>query len=241
MPDNDGVSDRRNPGNPRWHLADQVTDAVRRRFSAQILAVGAHGALAHGDEAEDCEVRLVVVTYRPGEGPRPATRRIDGVIVDLGVISAEQYLGHARTLSTSWPLAADQYLTTSPTYDPDSWYQLLRDTHLSRLAEAGAGEFTALAREAWYDAYSAQVRARQLATWHDLDAGLVALSTARVGAALVDGLLSRTYFRDAPEAVRRTGLAGAPMAELAERIAGHAQELAKRGRPVDGEIDDLFD
>ena len=31
------------------------------------------------------------------------------------------------------------------------------------------------------------------------------------------------------------------MAELAERIAGHAQELAKRGRPVDGEIDDLFD
>jgi len=208
-----------------------VGDAPRLVLLDASLSMTGHGgqwraaldtarALAHGDEAEDCEVRLVVVTYRPGEGPRPATRRIDGVIVDLGVISAEQYLGHARTLSTSWPLAADQYLTTSPTYDPDSWYQLLRDTHLSRLAEAGAGEFTALAREAWYDAYSAQVRARQLATWHDLDAGLVALSTARVGAALVDGLLSRTYFRDAPEAVRRTGLAGAPMAELAERIAG---------------------
>jgi hypothetical protein len=213
---------------------------VRRRFSADVLAVGAHGALAHGDDAEDSEVHLVVVTYRPGEGPRPATRRIGGVVVDLGVIGADQYLGHARTLSTGWPLAADQYLTTLPTYDPDGWYPLLRDTHIARLAEAGSGEFTALAREAWYGAYAAQVRAHQLATRHDIDAGLVALSEARVGAAVVDGLLTRTYFRDAPDAVRRTGLAGAPMAELAERLAAQAAELAKRGRPVDGTVDDLF-
>jgi hypothetical protein len=180
------------------------------------------------------------VTYRPGEGPRPATRRIDGIVVDLGVIGADQYLGHARTLSTGWPLAADQYLTTLPTYDPDGWYPLLRDTHIARLAEAGGGEFTALAREAWYGAYAAQVRAHQLAARHDIDAGLVALSEARVGAAVVDGLLTRTYFRDAPDAVRRTGLAGAPMAELAERLAAQAAELAKRGRPVDGSVEDLF-
>src|SRR5690349_1177658 len=95
--------------NPRWRLADRVTDAVRRRFSADVLAVGIHGALAHGDDGDDSEVHLVVVTYRPGEGPRPASRRVDGVVVDLGVISADQYLGHARTLSTGWPLAADQY------------------------------------------------------------------------------------------------------------------------------------
>jgi len=226
--------------NPRWTLAEQVTDAVRRRFSAQVLAIGAHGALAHGDDGDDSDVNLVVVTYRPGEGPRPATRRVGGVIVDLGVIGADEYLGHARTLSTGWPLAADQYLTTRTTFDPDGWYELLRDTHLSRLAEAGKGEFTALAREAWYGACSAAAHARRLATWHDTDAGLVALSDARVGAALVDGLLSRTYFRDGPDAVRRTGLAGAPMTELTERLATQAAELAKRGRPVDGEIADLF-
>jgi hypothetical protein len=80
-----------------------------------------------------------------------------------------------------------------------------------------------------------------LAVWHETDAGLVALSAARVGAAVVDGLLSRTYFRDAPDAVRRTGLAGAPMAELAERLATQAGELARRGRPVDGNVADLFD
>jgi hypothetical protein len=217
-----------------------VTDAVRRRFATYVLAVGVHGALAHGDDADDSEVHLVVVTYRPGEGPRPATRRIEGVVVDLGVIGADQYLGHARTLSTGWPLAADQYLTTSATYDPDGWYPLLRDTHLARLAEAGTGEFTALAREAWYGAYAAQVRARQLASRYEIDSGLVALSDARVGAAVVDGLLTRTYFRDAPDAVRRTGLAGAPMDDLAGRLAAQAAELARRGRPVDGAVDELF-
>lgn len=226
--------------NPRWRLAERVTDAVRRRFSADVLAVGVHGALAHGDDVEDSEVRLVVVTYRPGEGPRPATRRVDGVVVDLGVIGAEQYLGHARTLSTGWPLAADQYLTTVPTYDPDDWYPVLRDTHIARLAEAGNGEFTALAREAWYGAYAARVRAGQLAGGHEVDSGLVALSEARVGAAVVDGLLTRTYFRDAPDAVRRTGLAGVPMPELADRLAAQATELARRGRPVDGTVDELF-
>ncbi len=228
------------PDSPRWRLAERVTDAVRRRFSAQVLAIGVHGALAHGDDAEDGDVDLVVVTRQPDEGPRPATRRVDGMVVDLGVITADEYLGHARTLSTGWPLAADQYLTTAPTFDPDGWYELLRDTHLARLAEAGTGEFSALAREAWYGAYSATARARRLAVWHDTDTALVALSDARVGAAVVEGLLTRTYFRDGPDAVRRTGLAGAPLGELAERLAAQAAELARRGRPVDGAIADLF-
>jgi hypothetical protein len=226
--------------NPRWKLAEAVTDAVRRRFPAQVLAVGAHGALAHHDDTEDSDINLVVVTDRPGSGPHPATRRVSGVIVDLGVITADEYLGHARTLSTGWPLAADQYLTTAPTYDPDGWYERLRDTHLARLAEAGAGEFTALAREAWYGACSAAARARYLASRYETDAGMVALSAARVGAAVVDGLLTRTYFREPADAVSRTGLAGAPMAELTERLATQATELARRGRPVDGDIADLF-
>ncbi len=66
------------PDNPRWQLAERVTDAVRRRFSAQVLAIGVHGSLAHGDDGEDSQIDLVVVTYEPGEGPRPATRRVEG-------------------------------------------------------------------------------------------------------------------------------------------------------------------
>jgi hypothetical protein len=225
---------------PRWRLAEEVTDAVRRRFSADILAVAVHGAVAHGDDTEDSDLDLVVVTDWPGSGPRPATRRVNGSIVDLGVISAEEYLTHARTLSTAWPLAADQYLTARPTYDPDDWYPSLRDTHLARLAEAGRTEFTALATQAWYRACSALGRARQLAAWYEADAGLVALSDARVGAALVEGLLTRTYFRDDADAVRRTGIAGMGVVDLGDRLDAQSETLAERGRPVDGRIADLF-
>jgi hypothetical protein len=225
---------------PRWELAEQVTDAVRRRFSADVLAVGVHGAVAHGDDTEDSDLDLMVVTDGVRGGPRPATRRVNGSIVDLDVISAREYLAHARTLSTTWPLAADRYLTTKPTYDPADWYPALRDAHLARLAEAGTGEFTALAVQAWYRACSAAGRARQLAGWYEVDAGLVALSDARVSAAIVEGLLSRTYFRDDADAVRRTGIAGLSLPELADRLAVQAEALARRGRPVDGTVADLF-
>jgi hypothetical protein len=225
--------------NPRWAVAEEVTYAVRRRFGSDIVAVGAHGALAHREDVEESDVSLVVVTGGRG-GPRPATRRIRGIVVDISVISAELYRTHARTLSTGWPLAADQYLTTRPTYDPTGWYDDLRDTHLARLAEAPPSEFATLAREAWYGAYSAQSRALHLATWYDTDAALVALCQARVGTALVEGLLTRTYFRDGADAVRRTGIAGLGVTELAARLRVLAQDLAGRGRPVDGEVDDLL-
>ncbi|WP_345627763.1 nucleotidyltransferase domain-containing protein [Rugosimonospora acidiphila] len=228
------------PTSPRWTLAEEITDAVRRRYSTDVLAVGVHGAVAHGDDTEDSYLDLMVIIEGSRTGPQPATRRVNGSIIDLGVISAGEYLAHARTLSTAWPLAADQYLTARPTYDPDGWYPRLRDAHLARLAGAGAGEFTALALQAWYRACSAIGRARQLAGGFEADAGLVALSDARVGAAVVEGLLTRTYFRDDADAVRRTGIAGMGLPDLNERLAVQAGLLAHRGRPVDGTVADLF-
>jgi hypothetical protein len=225
---------------PGWLLAEQITDAVRRRFSADVLAVGVHGGLAHGDQDGDADVNLVVVTYAAGTGPRPATRRVDGRVAEVVVIGAEEYLRHARTLTTEWPLAADRYVTTRATYDPDDWYVRLRDAHLARLAEAGAAEFAALAREAWYHAHQAVARARVLAGRYETDAALVSLCDARVGASIVEGLLTRTYFRDGADATHRTGIAGTGMLELAERLGAQARELERRGRPVDGTVADLF-
>jgi hypothetical protein len=63
---------------------------------------------------------------------------------------------------------------------------------------------------------------------------------ARVGAAVVQGLLTRTYFRDGADAANRTGIAGTGMLELAKQLDAQARELARRGRPVDGEVADPF-
>lgn len=227
--------------NPRWVIAEEVADAARRRFPAAILAIGVHGSLAHGDDTDASDVDLVVVTHRTGTGPRPSTRRIDGILVDLGVIGADEYLQHARTLTTSWPLAADRYVTTKPIYDPHAWLERLRDVHLSRLADARESEFTALAREAWCQGAAAHARATRLAAWHETDAALLMLAEARIAAAAVIGLLTRTYFRNTADAVTRTGLAGAGITELGAVLQAQADELAARGRPVDSEVDDLFD
>lgn len=225
--------------NPRWVVAEQVADAARRRHPADVLAIGVHGSLAHGDDNDVSDVNLVVVTYRSA-GPRPSTRRVDGVIVDLNVVGAEEYLQHARTLSTSWPLAADQYLTNKPIYDPRAWLAKLRDTHLARLADARPREFAALAREAWCRAASAHAKATRLAEWHAMDAALLVLAEARLSAAMAAGLLARTYFRNSADAVTRTGVAGAGIPALGDILRGQAEDLAGRGRPVDGSVSELF-
>ena len=228
------------PHNPRWAVAHRVTEALRDRYVGQLQAIGVHGAVAHGDDTDVSDVELVVVTRRTGEGPAPVTRRIDGVIVDLAVIGADEYLRHARTLTTSWPLIADQYLTTRGLHDPDAWLPRLRDAHLTRLAHADGQLFAALAREAWCRATISHGRARRMAEWYETDAAMVVLAEARIAVAVVEGLLTRTYFRNPADAVRRAAVASAHIHELGERLSAQSAELARRGRPVDGEIADLL-
>jgi hypothetical protein len=226
--------------NVRWEVAERVADAVRQRYGGDLQAIAVHGSLAHGDDTDASDVDLVVVTRYRGGGPPAGSRRIDGIVVDLGVIDAEEYLRHARTLTTSWPLAADQYITTRTLHDPDGWFPRLRDAHLSHLAATEGHVFASLAREAWLQASSAQAKARRLVEWFETDAAMVVLGEARLGVAMVEGLLTRTYFRHSADAVTRAGVSSAHILELRDRLTAQAHELARRDRPVDGSIDDLL-
>ncbi|MEV1328961.1 nucleotidyltransferase domain-containing protein [Micromonospora costi] len=232
----------RHLADPRWAVAERVAEAAQRRFRADVLAIAVHGPLAHGDDdgGGDGELGLLVVTYRPDTGPPAAARRVDGVLVDLTVAGADDYLRQARLIGPLWPLTADRYVTTRPLHDPTGWLRTLRDEHLGRLARARPAEFSAAARRAWYRAWAAHARAARLAEWYETDQALLMLGEARLAAATVNGLLSRTYFRDPGDAVRRTGLAGADMTEVGAVLARQAEELTARGQPVDGTVDDLL-
>jgi predicted nucleotidyltransferase len=229
------------PTSPRGQLAVRLRDVIERRWPAEVQATGVYGSLAHGDDREGSDVNLLVVTYRPGTGPRPALRKVDGTLVDLEVVTGEEGLRRARELTSRWPLYADRYVTTKPLHDPRGWFGKLRDTHLARLAETRPPEFSALARHNWALASAAHTRAVRLAEWYDTDAALVMIAEARLHAALVAGLLTRTYFRNAADAVKRTGVAGADMQELSAVLKEQAEELAARGRPVDGTLGSLFE
>ena len=227
--------------NPRWYLATRLRDVLLHRWSAEVRAIGVHGSMAHGDDSEQSDVNLLVVTYRQGAGPRPAMRRVDGILVDLTVVTGEDGLRQARELTPRWPLEADRLLTVRDLYDPRGWFGSQRDGHLGKLAETRPGEFSGLARRNWCIASAAHARAVRLAEWYDTDAALVLMAEARLHAALVTGLLSRTYFRNRADAVKRTGLAGADMTELSAVLKSQAEELTARGRPVDGPLNALFD
>jgi predicted nucleotidyltransferase len=242
MADNELVSqDEIDVSSPRGYLAVRLRDVIRRRWSADVQAIGVHGSLAHGDDADGSDVNLIVVTYRPNAGPRAALRRVDGILVDLTVLSAEEGLRRAGELTPRWPLLADRYLTTRTLYDPRGWFAAQRDAHLGRLAETRPAEFSGLARRNWEVAAAAHVRAVRLAEWYETDAALVLIAETRLHAAMVAGLLSRTYFRNRADAVKRTGLAGADMQELGAVLKAQAEDLTARGKPVDGALSDFFD
>ncbi|MFI5846130.1 nucleotidyltransferase domain-containing protein [Catenuloplanes sp. NPDC051500] len=227
--------------NPRWAVAERVGTAVRRRWAADVWSVGVHGSLAHGDDTETSGVEMTVVTYKAGGGPRAVSRRVDGVLVRVRAVGADDYLREAQVLSPLWPLAADRFVTTRAVHDPDGWLRRLRDAHLGRLARARPPEFNGLAREAWVAASAAHTRAVRLAEWYETDAALLLLGEVRLQAAMVTGLLSRTYFRNSADAVRKTGFAGLDMSDLGRVLSELATEFAGRGRPVDATPETMFD
>ncbi|MGX6608342.1 nucleotidyltransferase domain-containing protein [Micromonosporaceae bacterium Da 78-11] len=226
---------------PRGQLAIRLCDTIQRRWSADVQAIGVHGSLAHGDDHEGSDVNLLVVTYRPGSGPRPALRKVDGTLVDLEVVTGEDGLRRARELTPGWPLSADRFVTTRILHDPRHWFDTQRDAHLGRLAETRPREFAGLARHNWEVASAAHARAVRLAEWYDTDAALIMIAQARLHVAMVTGFLTRTYFRNTADAVKRTGVAGADMQELGAVLKDQAEELTARGRPVDGALNALFE
>jgi hypothetical protein len=241
MAENEGVIVELDTTTPRGALAIRLRDAVQERWAADVQAVALCGSLAHGDDTDSSDVNLVVVTYRPRTGPKPTQRKVDGVPVDLRVMCAEDGLVRARLLTTRWPLEADAFLTTLPLHDPQGWFKTRREAHLNLLAEARPMEFTGLARQNWAVANNAHARAVRLAQWYDMDAAMLLMAEARLHAALVAGFLTRTYFRNAADAVRHTGVAAADMQELGAILNYQAEELTARGRPVDGRLGALFD
>ena len=85
-----------------------------------------------------------------------------------------------------------------------------------------------------------RIKAQRMTEVYETDAALMVLAEARLAVAVVEGLLTRTYFRNSADAVRRAGVASSQIHHLAERLAVQASDLAARDRPVDGYVEDLL-
>ena len=207
----------------RLRLAADLTERLLDRHKAGIVAVGVHGSVARGEDGEESDLDLAVVTAGPEvQVPdRYLYLRDRGLVVDLGAIGADAYLEEASHIGPAWPLASDQYVNHLAVHDPGGYFHKLKHVHEAAVEEAGPEVFAAAAG---FDlvqllSWEGQARAAELAG--DLLTTQVALKEAAVLAALVVGLLTRTAYRDTAHglaATAATGVAGPGFAEAYRRL-----------------------
>src|ERR671921_265238 len=208
----------------RLRLAADLTERLLDRHKAGIVAVGVHGSVARGDDGEESDLDLAVVTTGPEvEVPdRTLYLRPGGLVVDLGAIAAEAYLEEAGHIGPAWPLSSDQYVHHLAIHDPGGYFHKLQHVHQAAVEEAGSEVFAAAAGFDLVQLLSWEVKARAAELAGDLLTTGVAVKEAAILAAPGGGLHTRTAHRPTPP----TGAAGPAFAEAYRRLLAPTAEPA---------------
>ena len=236
-------SDVANPrGLPRRvRLRDGIQPALVGRGVARSACTGRWPTATTRDGSD---VDLVVVTYRPGAGPRPGTapgRRRPG----------RPGRGHRRRVPAHAPrhcprrgrCIADRYVTTQPLHDPRGWldHAARRPPRPARRGAAGASSPTLARRGLVPGGVGARPR-------HP--AGRVVRHRRRAADARRGAAARRAWSRPAQPHLlpqqRRRGAAHRAGRRRHDRArppccAPRPTSWPHRGRPVDGTLADLFD
>jgi hypothetical protein len=175
-----------------------------------IVAVGLHGPVARGDDDEGSGLDLAVVTAGADVAVGDRALRHRGIVVDLGVITDEDYLAEAAQIGPAWPLARDQYVHQHALHDPAGFFPRLRETHERAVRDAGEEVFRAAAGSDLVQALDLQARARRALERGEPALALFAVREAAVLAALFMGLVARTAYRDLAHALQAAGTAPVP-------------------------------
>jgi hypothetical protein len=189
----------------RVELARELTGALLRRHGTDaIVAVGVHGSVARGDDGEESDLDLAVITARPEVEVPDRFLRHRGVVVGLGAVAADAYLEEAGHIGPAWPLAADQYVNHLVLHDPGEFFHRLRHVHEAAVEQSPPEAFRAAAGYDLVQLLSWEAKAREAELAGDLAVASLAVREAAVLAALVVGLHTRTAYRNLAHAVRAT-------------------------------------
>jgi predicted nucleotidyltransferase len=213
----------------RLRLAADLTERLLGRHGAAIVAVGVHGSVARGDDGEESDLDLAVVTTGPEAAVADRYLRHRGTVVDLAAIAADAYLEEAGQIGPAWPLAADQYVNHLAVHDPGGFFHKLKHVHEAAVEEAAPEAFLAAAGFDLVQLLSWEAAARAAELAGDLPTTQVAVKEAAVLAALVVGLQTRTAYRNlahALHATAATAAAGPAFAEAYRRLLDPTAEPA---------------
>jgi predicted nucleotidyltransferase len=229
----------------RVELARELTAALLRRHGTDaIVAVGVHGSVARGDDGDESDLDLAVITARPDVEVPDRFLRHRGTVVDLGAITADAYLEEAGHIGPAWPLAADQYVNHLALHDPGEFFHKLRHVHEAAVEQSPPEAFRAAAGVDLVQLVSWEGKARDAELAGDLAVASLAVKEAAVLAMLVVGLHSRTAYRNLAHAVRATAVTeaagpGFPAAyrRLLDPTVEPAGQVLALGRVLDALLD----
>jgi hypothetical protein len=191
----------------RVELARELTAALLRRHGTDaIVAVGAHGSVARGDDGDESDLDLAVITARAEVEVPDRFLLHRGTVVDLGAITADAYLEEAGHIGPAWPLAADQYVNHLALHDPGEFFHKLRHVHEAAVEQSPPEAFRAAAGYDLVQLVSWEGKARDAELAGDLAVASLAVKEAAVLAMLVVGLHTRTAYRNLAHAVRATAV-----------------------------------
>jgi hypothetical protein len=191
----------------RVELARELTAALLRRHGTDaIVAVGAHGSVARGDDGDESDLDLAVITARAEVEVPDRFLLHRGTVVDLGAITADAYLEEAGHIGPAWPLAADQYVNHLALHDPGEFFHKLRHVHEAAVEQSPPEAFRAAAGYDLVQLVSWEGKARDAELAGDLVVASLAVKEAAVLAMLVVGLHTRTAYRNLAHAVRATAV-----------------------------------
>lgn len=110
----------------RVEISREIADRVHARYGNQVMAIGLYGSVARGADGpfSDIEMRCVLRTvgeefgFEWSTGPWKA---------EVNVCSEDVILREAATVEGTWPLTHGAFLTILPLFDPECFFERLRD------------------------------------------------------------------------------------------------------------------
>jgi kanamycin nucleotidyltransferase len=115
------------PNELRLEIARRCVERKRRQLGRAMLAAAVYGSVAHRAATEHSDVEIGVVTDET-VGERDEWFFDEGVMVECAVTQADRLLLSARSVPWNWGIKADAYRHQEVIWDPDSFFERLRET-----------------------------------------------------------------------------------------------------------------
>lgn len=109
----------------RMKIAYKIADQVLERYGAEVKAIGIYGSLARKTDGPFSDIEMKCILHSLEDGYSYEWTSGDWK-AEVNFDSEDNILEEATTIEEDWPLTHGQFFTILPIYDPEEFFQELR-------------------------------------------------------------------------------------------------------------------